>query len=110
MVRKGVSVCLFPEGTRSFDGRTDKLHPTTGRLIKLCNSTVVTYRLEGGYLSSPRWGHGLRRGRIRGEVVNVYSADEIKNMSAEELVERVNADIYENAFERQKKTALQIYR
>ena len=103
MVRKGVSVCLFPEGTRSFDGRTDKLHPTTGRLIKLCNSTVVTYRLEGGYLSSPRWGHGLRRGRIRGEVVNVYSADEIKNMSAGELVERVNADIYENAFERQKR-------
>lgn len=102
MVRKGVSVCLFPEGTRSFDGKTDKLHPTTGRLIKLCNSTVVTYRLEGGYLTSPRWGHGLRRGRVRGQVVNVYSADEIKKMSAEELVERVNTDIYENAFERQK--------
>ena len=104
MVRKGVSVCLFPEGTRSFNGKTDKLHPTTARLIKLCNSTVVTYRIEGGYLSSPRWGHGLRRGRVRGQVVKVYSATEIKNMSADELVSCVNNDLAENAFDRQIKS------
>ena len=103
MIRKGVSVCLFPEGTRSFDGKTDGLHPTTARLVKLCNCTVITYRIKGGYLSSPRWGNDLRRGKINGEVVNVYSADDVKEMPSEQLLSCIRNDIYVNVYDDQKK-------
>lgn len=99
MIKKGVSVCMFPEGTRSFDGKTGKLHHTTARLIKLCNCTVVTYRLEGGYLTSPRWGKGLRRGKMNGEVVNIYSPEDLRDMSNEQILSNINNDIYINAYE-----------
>ena len=101
MIRNGVSVCMFPEGNRSFDGKTDKLHPTTSRLAKLCNCTIVTYKIKGGYLTTPRWGCGLRRGKVTGEVVNVYTADDVKKMSTEELSSHISEDISENIYETQ---------
>jgi len=101
MLRKGIDVALFPEGTRSFDGQTAKLHSTTGRLVKISGAGLVTYRISGGYLTTPRWGKGIRRGKITGEVVNVYTAQQLKEMSAEEIIAHINEDIHENAFDTQ---------
>jgi 1-acyl-sn-glycerol-3-phosphate acyltransferase len=110
MLKKGVSVGLFPEGTRSFDGTTDELHPTTGRLIKISGATLITYRLQGGYLTSPRWGYKLRRGRMYGEVVNVYTPEQLKAMSPKEITDRINSDISENAFDRQREKSYKYYK
>ena len=105
MLRKGVCVGLFPEGTRSFDGTTEELHPTTGRLIKMSGASLITYRLQGGYLTSPRWGYKLRRGKTYGEVVNVYTPEQLKAMSPAEITACINRDIAENAFDRQLQKA-----
>ncbi len=109
MLKKGVSVGLFPEGTRSFDGTTDELHPTTGRLIKISGATLITYRLQGGYLTSPRWGYKLRRGRMYGEVVNVYTPEQLKAMSPAEITGCINRDIAENAFDRQREKSYKYF-
>ena len=93
VLRRGVSVCLFPEGNRSWDGRTAPLHPATGKLIKLAKVPVMTYRITGGYLADPRWAHTLRKGPIRGGVVNVYSPEELAKLSPEEITARIEADL-----------------
>jgi 1-acyl-sn-glycerol-3-phosphate acyltransferase len=71
-LKKGYSVCLFPEGNRSFDGVTRPFPPSTGRVAKACGAALVTFRTEGAYLSNPRWGDTLRRGRVRGRVAGIY--------------------------------------
>ena len=62
-LRAGHSVCLFAEGEQSWDGLTQPIFPATGKLAKASGASLVTYRLEGAYLSLPRWGRGIRRGR-----------------------------------------------
>jgi len=94
--RSGNSLCIFPEGTLSFTGRTRALHPTTAGLLKLTRAHVVTYRISGGYLQFPRWGR-RRYGKMTGRVINVYSPEEIAAMGEEEVLAAVSRDLYEDA-------------
>lgn len=101
-MRKGASIGLFAEGECSWDGRSIEIFPATGKLAKASGATLVTYRIEGGYLSRPRWGKGLRRGKMRGHVVGVYSPAALKTMTADEVNAVINRDIYEDAWLRQE--------
>ncbi len=101
-LKKGHSVCLFAEGDRSWNGETCPIHPATAKLVKSAGATLVTYRLTGGYLTSPRWSSSLRKGEMRGAVAGVYAPDRLAAMSAGQLGELIARDLYENAYERQK--------
>ncbi len=100
-IRKKTSVCLFAEGNRSYNGVTGPIFPATGKLAKATGASLVTYRFEGGYLTSPRWSEKVRKGKMRGYVVNVYSPEQLKKMTPEEVNDRIREDIMEDAFERQ---------
>ena len=65
-LKAGDSVCIFAEGDASWDGLTHPVFPATGKLARMAGVPLVTYRLEGGYLSLPRWSKKLRRGKMRG--------------------------------------------
>ncbi|MBE7005240.1 MAG: 1-acyl-sn-glycerol-3-phosphate acyltransferase [Ruminococcaceae bacterium] len=101
-LRAGHSVVLFAEGEQSWDGRSVPAVKGTGSLARSGGATLVTYRLEGGYLSLPRWGRGLRRGHVRGRVVGVYPPETLKGMRAGEVNALIDRDIREDAWERQR--------
>ncbi len=105
-LKKGHSVCLFAEGDRSWTGETGAIHPSTAKLVKAAGATLITYRLEGGYFTSPRWSSSLRKGRMRGEVVNVYTPERIREMATHEVHAAISGDIYENAYARQQRAAV----
>ncbi len=100
--KAGDSVCIFAEGDSTWNGVTDEIVPSTASLAKASRVALVTYRFEGGHLSNPRWGKGIRTGKMHGGVVNIYSPEDLKAMSVEEILDAINKDIYENAWERQK--------
>ena len=93
-LRRGCSVCLFPEGNRSWDGRSQRLNPATGKLLKLARVPVMTYRITGGALTDPRWAHTVRKGPIRGRVVRVYQPEELRKLSPEEITALVEKDLW----------------
>jgi len=101
-LRNGENVCLFAEGNRSYNGVTASTFPATGKLIKTAKASLITYNIKGGYLATPRWSSSRRRGPITGELVNIYTAEELKKMTAEEVNEAIQRDLYEDAFERQR--------
>lgn len=96
------NVGLFAEGDRSWNGLTGCLHPTTARLIKASKATLVTYRLTGGYLSSPRWSALIRRGKMSGRCVNIYTPAQLSEMSVNEITDAINCDIREDAYKTQR--------
>ena len=102
-LRHGNNVCLFAEGNRSFTGVTGAIFPATGKLAKAAGVTLVTYRIEGGYLTAPRWGRTQRRGKMTGTCVNIYSPDQLRSMTADEVNKHIAEDLFEDAFLRQKK-------
>ena len=101
-LRAGHSVCLFAEGEQSWDGLTQPIFPATGKLAKSSGATLVTYRLEGGYLSLPRWGKGVRRGRVHGCPVNIYPPEKLRAMSPADINAAIERDIFEDAWQRQR--------
>ena len=100
-MRGGYNVCLFAEGNRSFNGVTGPIFPATGKLAKAAGGALVTYRIEGGYLTSPRWSRSMRKGKMRGSCVNIYTREQLKDMTPEEVNAHIREDLFEDAFERQ---------
>ena len=102
-LRSGSCVAMFPEGNRTFNGRTCPIPPVTGQLAKACGAALVTYRIKGGYFLSPRWHKNNRKGRVKGEVAGIYTAEQLKAMTAEEVNEIIRRDLFVDAYEEQRK-------
>lgn len=100
-LRDGHTVCMFAEGNRSFDGMTGHILPATAKLVKSSKATLITYHFTGSYFTSPRWSVRLRRGRMTGSPVRVYTPAELATMSAEAVYDAICRDLDENAYERQ---------
>ena len=102
-VKAGNNVIIFPEGSRSFSGETEKLPVSSAKLVKMAGCALVTYHIEGGYFVAPRWAYTERKGPMTGRVVNVYTKEQVASMSVEELTDAINRDIYENAYDTQRR-------
>lgn len=102
-LKNGYNVALFPEGNRSFNGVTAPIFPATGKLARRSGASLVTYRIEGGYFSQPRWSLSLRRGKLHGKLVHVYTPEELKSMTDAEIIAAIERDLHEDAYETQKR-------
>ena len=101
-LKAGQTVCIFAEGDACWDGLSHEVFPATGKLARMSGATLVTYRLEGGYLTLPRWSKRRRRGRMRGGPVGIYPPEELKKLTPAEVTDRMNRDIFEDAWQRQR--------
>ena len=92
-LRDGHSICLFAEGEQTWDGVSREVFPGTGKLVKQSGATLVTYRLEGAYLSLPRWARGVRKGKVFGRPAGVYPPEVLKGMKPDEINDLINRDL-----------------
>ena len=103
-IRAGANVCIFAEGARTWDGVTQAIVPSTGKTVKSARCGLVTYKIAGGYFASPNWsGKNTRRGYVHGQVVNVYTKEQIAKLTVDEINEIIADDLYEDAYARQMK-------
>ena len=105
-VRGGDSIIMFPEGHHSPDGLTTDFKDTAGALVKAAHCQLITFRLINGFFMAPRWCASFRRGPVRGEFVNVYSAEELEKLSTDEITALIKQDLHEDAYARQKQEGL----
>lgn len=105
-LREGKNVCIFPEGQKSFNGITGEINIATGKLVKASKASLVTYKLEGGYFTTPRWGKGIRKGKMHGSIVNIYNKEDLEKLSPEEITDLVKKDLYEDAYQKQSQNPI----
>ena len=101
-IREGNNICIFPEGHHTMDGCTEKLDTGCAKLVKHARCALVTFHIKGGYFVQPRWSDLWRRGPVSGSIVRIMKPEEIAALSAEELTEIINRDLYENAYQTQQ--------
>ncbi len=101
-IKAGINVAMYPEGCLTNTGETGFISKRNATLVKECDCTFVTYRGKGGYLKKPRWAKNSRKGPISGEVVNVYSKEQIRAMSEDEIYQHILEDLYFNAYDEQR--------
>ncbi len=101
-VKEKKNVALFAEGARTWDGVTGPILPSTGKMVKKARCGLVTYKIVGGYFASPRWSQSnTRKGYVHGAPVNIYTQEQLEEMTVDEINEAINRDLYEDAYERQ---------
>ena len=101
-LKQGSSVCLFAEGECTWDGITAPIVPSTGRLARMSGATLITCCLEGGYLTAPRWGKGVRPGRMGFRIVGTYSPEELKAMDGDQIEAVIQRDIHHDTWQAQQ--------
>ena len=98
-LRKGKPVCMFPSGNRSYTGQSTPIFPASAKLAKSARVPLITYKLTGGYMTSPRWADTMRKGSMHGDIVHIYTPEEMAAMSNDELLACITADLWEDAYD-----------
>ena len=81
----GVSVALCPEGQVASSGKIGIIPVANGKLMKFLGCPVAICRTHGSGLSRSKWGYSARRGKVITECDILYTAEQTKELSAEEL-------------------------
>lgn len=102
-LQEGHRVCIFPEGNRSFNGLTMEMQSSIAKVAKKARVKLITYRIEGGYFTQPRWGTNLRKGKLRGRLIHIYTPEQLQEMSDEQISDAIIEDLHEDAYETQKR-------
>ncbi len=104
-IKKGWIVGMFPEGQRTWDGRSLPLFFATAKLVRMLKVPVVICTLKGGYHTLPRWASKRRRGKLTIEYQDPIMPEEFAKMKVSEidamLTDRISYDAYE--FQRENK-------
>ena len=88
-LHEGAAVCLYPEGTRTRDGRIIPVKAGFGLLCRRAKAVVVPVLIDGGFETWPRHRRFLRPGAIMVHFGEPLSPAQIETMSNEELADHL---------------------
>ena len=96
VAKEGGSIAIFPEGNRTYSGKTEEIKETIAPFVKALGLPLVIYHIKGGYGVMPRWGEKTRRGKMESYVSEVIEYDDYKDLSNEELYKLICEKLYVN--------------
>ena len=94
VAREGGSLCIAPEGNRTYSGRTEYMSDSIAGLAKKLKLPIALYRIEGGYGIQPRWSDVVRKGRMRGFVSRVIEPEDYADLKPQELFDLIEQGLY----------------
>lgn len=93
VAKEGGTICLAPEGNRTFHGKTVYMSPAIASLTKKLGLPLAIFRIEGGYGIHPRWSDVVRKGHMRSRVSRVIEPEEYQNMTNAQLFEVIQKEL-----------------
>ena len=90
IIKSGGTVAFAPEGTSSIFGYNQPIVPGTGRFLKYYHIPVYFMKLEGAYLTSHKVCIDDRIGKINATLSLMFTPEDLKNLSAEEIDQQIN--------------------
>ena len=106
-VKRGFPILIFPEGNTTFNGETNYIEESTMKLIKKLKVDVVVCKVQGGYLSKPRWAKARRKNRqVKMTYKIVIKKEDIRDLSIPQISELVKKELYNNDYEYQREVMI----
>ncbi|MBE6936230.1 MAG: 1-acyl-sn-glycerol-3-phosphate acyltransferase [Ruminococcaceae bacterium] len=99
VAKEGGTLCIAPEGNRTYSGETCYMNPAIAPLVKKLGLPIMLYRIEGGYGVQPRWSDVLRRGRMQAGVSRIIEPEEYAELSPAALFELIRTELHRNEAE-----------
>lgn len=88
------SIMLFPEGNRTYSGKTEYIAPAIAKMVKALKLPVAFLIIRGGYGVRPRWSEEYRTGKVRASVESVLTPDQYSSMSDEQLYDEIKDRLF----------------
>lgn len=85
LVKRGYSVVVFPEGTRSVTGKIIRFHKGAFQLAQALNIDILPIFIHGVHDVMPKNDFVLREGQIHVEIGKRMPSEEVKNMETRAL-------------------------
>lgn len=109
VLKRGDILSMYPEARYSPCGTLSYIPESLGKLIKKNAVPVVAVVHHGNYLHSPFWNFRKKRKvPLRTTMTQVLTAEQIKNMSVEQINSAVKTALYYNDYEYQQKNKILI--
>ena len=94
VAREGGTICLAPEGNRTFHGKTVYINPAVASLAKKLALPIAFFRIEGGYGIHPRWSDVVRGGTMHCRISRVMEPEEFQNLTKDQLAKIIEQELY----------------
>jgi len=88
-LKQGKAVCLYPEGTRTYDGRIGQVKPGFGLMSRRSGACVLPVVIDGMFEAWPRTQKYPRLGRVGVMYGKPFSAEQIKALGDEAFAEEL---------------------
>ena len=104
-----LGLVLYPDGLMSENGESTPMPKSTGRVVRWFNQDVYIAKVEGSYLTKPKWSKNLRKGKVTLSIYKLFDAEILKTMNDDDIQEAIEKELYFNAYENQERNKI-IYR
>lgn len=98
IVKSGGNLALFPSGRLPTYGENEVVTPAMAKMLKMAKVNIYDVRIEGAYLSRPKWSKKYRRGRVDVTVSKFLTKEELAQLSVEQVNELVQKRLNYNEF------------
>jgi len=85
VLKRGGRLLLFPEGRCSSSNTYMGMHKSTGKMIKKFGVPIISCHIEGAENCIAHWRKGIRFGRVRVTFKNLFSVDDVKSLSVDDI-------------------------
>lgn len=104
IIKNNGVIGLYPEGARNWDLKNIPVSYPTAKLIKSLKVPVVATAMEGAGLTKPRWARSSRNGYINMNYSLLLTPEQIREMSTDEIYQKIVEGIHVNEYEWQEKS------
>ena len=94
VAREGGTICIAPEGNRTYSGRTGYINPSVAKLCRKLKLPIALFRIEGGYGIEPRWADKPRKGRMTAGFSRIIEPEEYASITDAELADAIVSGLH----------------
>ncbi len=102
-VKSGGGLAIYPAGLMCEDGLPTPLPVATHRFLSWLGVDVYVAKTYGAYFVKPKWAKKFRRGRTYVDIYRLFTAEELKNGTTEQIEDAVTAALDFDAYREQDK-------
>lgn len=106
IVKKKGNLALFPTGRLSSCGQGFPATIALIKLLKKLNVHVYFCKIDGAYLSAPKWATHRRRGYVDLRTFLLFKPEDLTSLPEEKMLDIVNEHLLYNEYENQTKNPI----
>ena len=93
---------LYPAGLMTATGIATPVPEATGKFIKWLGADVYIAKIQGTYLTNPKWGNVMRKGKVTFNITKLFSKEQLNEYDQDNLQNIISQELYFDAYQNQE--------